>query len=75
MDILLYIIGGLLFIISTTAYIYVKFRLRPKDPDLDNYYYEFEDTHPEVIRYTKWTRLTFTAVIMSMLLLLLAYII
>jgi hypothetical protein len=72
MDAILYIIAGPLFLISVAGYIFVKLRLRPTDPDLDDYYHEFEDQHPEYAKYLKWSKLTFTAVIISMLLLLIA---
>ena len=76
MDTILYIIAGPLFVISIAAHIYVKLRLHPKeDSDLDDYYYEFEDQHPGYARYTKWSKITFTAVIISMLLLLIALVI
>ena len=76
MDTILYIIAGPLFVISLAAHIYVKLRLRPKeDSDLDDYYYEFEDQHPGYARYTKWSKITFTAVVISMLLLLIALVI
>ena len=76
MDTILYIIAGPLFVISLAAHIYVKLRLHPKeDSDLDDYYYEFEDQHPGYAEYTKWSKITFTAVIISMLLLLIALVI
>jgi hypothetical protein len=75
MDAILYIIAGPLFLISVAGYIFVKVRLRPKDPDLDDYYHEFEDQHPEYAAYLKWSKITFTAVIISMLLLLIAIVI
>ncbi len=72
MDTILYIIGGPLFLISITGYIFVKLRLKPEDSELDEYYYEFEDQHPAVARYNKWTRITFTATVISTLLLFMA---
>jgi hypothetical protein len=76
MDTILWIVAGPLFVISLIAYIYVKLRLRPKeDSDLDDYYYEFEDQHPGLAKYTKWSSITFTAVVISMLLLFIAAII
>ena len=73
MDVILYIIAGPLFLISLAAHIYVRLRLRPKDdPDLDDYYYEFEDRHPAYAKYTKWSKITFTAITISVLLLFLA---
>ena len=76
MDTILYIIAGPLFLISLFAHLYVKLRLRPKDSsDLDDYYYEFEDRHPDFARYTKWSKITFTAVAISALLLFIAAVI
>ena len=73
MDTILYIIAAPLFLISLAAHIYVKLRLRPKeDSDLDDYYYEFEDQHAGFARYTKWSKITFTAVAVAALLLFLA---
>jgi hypothetical protein len=76
MDTILWIIAGPLFVISLAAHIYIRLRLRPKEgSDLDDYYYEFEDQHPGFAKYTKWSNITFAAVVISMLLLLLAAII
>ena len=75
MVIILYIIAGGLLILSVTAHIYVRVRLRPRDSELDDYYYEFEDQHPEVARYNKWTKITFTGITIAVLLLFLAVVI
>ena len=77
MNAVLYIIAGLLFLISITAHFYVKLRLRPRqDPDSeDDYYYEFEDQQPDVARYNKWSRITFTAAAIGVLLLFIATVI
>ena len=72
MDVLLCIVGGLLFLISVVAHLYVKFRLRPTDEDLEDVYYEFEDQLPDVVRYEKWSRITFTAATVGILLLFMA---
>jgi hypothetical protein len=72
----IYIFACTLFLVSLAAFLYVKIRLRPKEgSDLDDYYYEFEHQHPGYARYTKWSRITFAAVIISMLLLFLALVI
>ena len=69
------LIAAPLFLISLTAHIYIKLRLNPKDDsDIDDYYYEFEDRHPGLAKYTKWSNITFAAAVISMLLLLLAVI-
>ena len=72
MNTILYIIAGPLFLISLAAHIYAKCALRPNDPDLDDWYHEFEDQHPQVIRYNKWTKLTFAGITISVLLLFIA---
>ena len=75
MNALICMIAGFLFIISAAAYLYVRIYLQPKDADLDEWYHEFEDQHPEYARYLKWSKITLTAVIISMLLLFLALVI
>lgn len=73
MDTILYIIACPLFLISIAAHVYVRIRLRPKeDSDFDDYYYEFEDQHPAYARYIKWSKITFTAACLAILLLFLA---
>ncbi|MCP4262349.1 MAG: hypothetical protein GY774_33340 [Planctomycetes bacterium] len=73
MDTFLYIIAGPLFLISIAAYFYVKIRLRPKEnSDLDDYYYEFEDQHPDYANYLKWSKITFIAAVVGALLLFIA---
>ena len=76
MDTILYIIAGPLFLISIAGYFIVRFRLRPKeDSDLDDYYWEFENQHPGLAKYTKWSKITFTAAVIAALLLFLAAVI
>ena len=54
----IYILGGMLFLASAAAHVYVRFRLRPPDDDLDDYYHEFEDQHPGYARYDRWLGIT-----------------
>jgi hypothetical protein len=75
MDTIIYIIACPLFLMSLAGYIYARLRLRPKNSDLDEYYYEFEEQNPALARYTKWSRLTFGAIIISVLLLFIATVI
>ena len=75
MDVLLCIVGGLLFIVSVAAHLYVRLRLRPKGDDGEEVYYEFEEQQPDVARYEKWSRITFAAVAFGVLLLFIAVII
>jgi len=72
MDTILYIIAGPLFLISLIAHVIVRIRLLPRDDDLDDYYYEFEDAHPVYAKYLKWSKITFTGVVISLLLLFIA---
>lgn len=72
MDGLFYIFGGLLFLLSLGGHFYARIRLRPgADSDLDEYYCEFEDQHPEYARYTKWLQLTTAGGALGVLLLFL----
>ncbi len=73
MDTIICIIAGPLFLISFAAHLYVKVRLRPKnDSDFEDYYHEFEYRHPGFARYTKWSKITFIATVIAVLLLFLA---
>jgi hypothetical protein len=66
----LVITGGLLFLVSIAAHVYVKLKLRPKqDSDFDEIYWEFQDSHPGFARYSKLCAITFTAAIIGALLL------
>jgi len=70
---LLLIIAGPVFIVAIIARLWVWAFMRPKrDSDIDDYYHEFEDQHPDYARYAKWSRITYTAAIISALLLFLA---
>jgi hypothetical protein len=64
---MMYILGGLLFFGSVVAHICVRVWLRPRDPDLDDVYYEFEDEHPEYARYSRWLRITMATGTLGML--------
>jgi len=69
----LILIAGICFCISSAGYLFVKIALRPKrDEDLDEVYWEFEDQHPTLARYHFWSKIAFSAVIISMLLLFLS---
>jgi len=68
----LYLTGGLLFLISAGAHLYVRLRLRPgEDSDLDDYYHEFEDQHPQYARYARWLQITMGGAVLGILLLFL----
>lgn len=72
MRIFLIVFGSLLFIVSVVAHIYVRIKLRPKrDSDFDDIYWEFEDTHPDFARYSRLSRITFSAIVIAVLVLFL----
>ena len=59
--------------VSGAGFLFVKIVLRPRDDDdLDSYHFEFEDQHPQLARYNRWSRITFTAIVIAMLLLYLS---
>ena len=73
MDTILFIVACPLFLVSIGGYIYVKLRLRKDaDTDLDEYYHEFEDLHPGLARYAKWSQITFSAAVIAVLLIFIA---
>ena len=76
MLLVLYLIAGPVFLLSIIAHIYVKIKLRPRDDsDFDDLYHEFEDQHPDLIRYEKWSQITFVAAVASALVLFLSIVI
>ncbi len=76
MKTILLIIAGPLFLISLAAFLYVQVRLRPRPgSDWEDYYHEFEDQHPAVARYNKFSNLTFALVSIAALLLFLSLVI
>lgn len=70
---ILILIAGTCFCVSSVGFLFVKIALRPKrDEDLDAVYWEFEGQHPTLARYHFWSKIAFSAVIISMLLLFIA---
>lgn len=59
-----------LFLVSVLAHIFVKIKMRP-DSDLDEYYHEFEDQHPQLAKYQKWSQITMAGAVIGALGLLL----
>ena len=65
---LLILVAGSCFCLSSAAYLFVKFALRPKDgQDWEENHWEYEDDHPAMRRYHFWSRILFIAIIVSML--------
>ena len=76
MKLILYIIAWPMFIVSFGSYLYLSRKLKKEyDHDLDDYYYEVEDRHPGLIKYNKWSKITFAVAVLSTLLLFLAAVI
>ena len=72
---LLYMTGGFLFLVSLVAHLCVRVYLRPRGKsDLDDYYHEFEDQHPQYARYTRWLQISLGGAAVGMLLLFLGVI-
>ena len=62
-------ISALLFVVSFVAYIFIRVTMKPQTDELDDYYWEFEDQHPKMIRYEKYKRMTISLITIAMLLL------
>jgi len=71
---LISIIAGLLFLISFSAYIYIRLKIRNVSQDIDDIYYEFEDQDPTLAKYNRFSKITFALASISVLMLFLALI-
>ncbi len=65
---LLCFFGGVVFLSSIIAHIWVKVRMRPES-DLEEYHFEFEEHHSGYSRYERWSRITFVGAAAGALLL------
>jgi hypothetical protein len=66
---ILILIGGISFCISSGAFLFVKIILRPKSGQAwEENHWEFEDQDPGMKRYDFWSRISFIGVVISMLL-------
>jgi hypothetical protein len=66
---ILILVTGTCFCISSVGYLFVKIVLRPKQGgDWEEYHWEFEEQDRSLARYHIWSKITFSAVIISMLL-------
>ena len=71
MNIILYLIGGPLFIISAVAHIYIKLTMRPQPKDdLEEFYYE--EFHEGKDKYSILTKITFSTMALAILLIFIA---
>ena len=65
----LILVAGTCFCISSAGYLFVKIILRPKQGgDWEENYWEFEEQDRSLVRYHFWCKITFSAVVISMLL-------
>ena len=56
------------FLVSVLGHICVKVRMRPgEDSGLDDYYHEFEDQHPGLAKYAKWSKITLAGAVIGAL--------
>ncbi|MCD6174668.1 MAG: hypothetical protein J7K65_02730 [Planctomycetes bacterium] len=70
---ILILVAGTCFCVSSAGYLFVKIALRPKQGgDWEEEYWEFEEQDPPLAKYNLWCKITFSAVIISMLLLFVA---
>lgn len=70
MKLIILFAGSLVFVVSAAAYILVKIKLKPKQSrEIEDVYWEFEESNPELARYNKWSRITFTGVVVGMIML------
>jgi hypothetical protein len=67
MRLFLGVLGLMLFIGGSAACLIVRVRFKPKDDELDGYHWEFEDRHPAYANYQRWSRLTFGAAALGLL--------
>ncbi len=71
--IIIYAAAGPLFLLSFAAYLYTNWKMKKGyDPDLDDYHFEFEDTHPAIEKYEKHSKISLTIACLAALLLFIA---
>jgi len=69
MKAIIVIIAGPLFLLAISAHLYIKLIMRKQyDSDLDDYYYEVEESHPAIAKYEKWLKITLSAAVIAALL-------
>lgn len=67
---ILMLAAGIMFWAGLAGFLHTVIKLRPpKESDLDDCYYEFEDQHPALARYNKWRNIWLSCVFIAMLLL------
>ncbi|OQA00361.1 MAG: hypothetical protein BWY69_01742 [Planctomycetes bacterium ADurb.Bin401] len=73
MKLIILFAGSLVFVVSASAYIFVKIKLKPKQSsEIEDVYWEFEESNPELAQYNKWSRITFAGVVVGMIMLFLS---
>ncbi len=72
LKLLLVFVGGVLFVFGLSGYLYVRWKLKPRWEEIEEIYYEFEESHPALRRYHQGLQITMSILVLSMVLLLLA---
>jgi len=62
-------ISGFLLVASLVAHVFIRAKLKPQADDLDDYYHEFEDDHPKVLKYEKYSKIASGITAVSLLIL------
>lgn len=56
------------FLVSVLGHICVRVWMQPgEDSGLDDYYHEFEDQHPGLAKYEKWSQITLAGAVIGAL--------
>lgn len=68
MSLILYSIGLLSFLAAIAIFIYMRLAFRDKHNwDTDDYYYEFEEQHPQYAAYLRWSHILKATITIGML--------
>ena len=71
MKLICLMIGAPLFLLAVIAHVLVRVKMKPQSDDLDEMYYEFEESDPAYARYQAWYKWTLWLASASILLLFL----
>ena len=68
MKIVLILVSVPVFFIAAVSHIIIRIKLNTKNnPDIDDYYYEFEEQEPKLAAYQKYTSITLGIMIVSVI--------
>lgn len=69
---LLGITGIILFVASFAANFFIRKKFKPQQTDFEDMYWEFEEKHPDFLKYKKLLNFSFEAMAIAALLIFLA---